>query len=227
MKSSFAVLLLSFFLIPVFAQESLEPVTVPEETMQKLRIHTFKPIVPPDAETLTPATVALRATINQAGGVENVEAVSGHPMLVRLASEAVKQWKYRRYEVNGIPRAVETTIHVEFTNESDPKTETPVPRAESPVLVTPDDVPAQLVYRAAPIYPPLARQARIQGTVMVRITISQLGEVRDVQLITGHPMLAPAAVDAIKKWRYLPYEVDGRTVEVETDVQVIFTLAGG
>ena len=225
MKSSFAVLLLSCTLIPAVAQESLEPITVPEETMQKLRIHTVRPIVPPDAETLIPGRVALNAIVNKAGDVESVEAVGGHPMLVQAASEAVKQWKYRRYEVNGISRAVETTIHVEFSNESNAGAE--ATDAVSPLLITPDDVPAQSIYRIAPTYPPLARQARIQGMVMLRITINTLGEVRDVRLVIGHPMLAPAAIDAFKKWRYMPYEVDGRTVEVETDVQVIFKLAGG
>lgn len=227
MKSSFAVLLLSCFLIPAFAQESLEPVSVPEETMQKLRIHTVRPVLPEESGTAIPGTVALSAIINKTGGIESVEAVSGHPTLVPAALHAVKQWRYRRYEVNGIPRAVETTIHVEFSNDSKASIETPVPRMESPVLVTPDEEPAQLVYRAAPTYPPLARQARIQGTVMVRITINQSGEVRDVQLVSGHPMLAPAAVDAIRKWRYVPYEIDGRTVEIQTDVQVIFRMAGG
>jgi len=92
--------------------------------------------------------------------------------------------------------------------------------------LTAEDIAAQVVSRVAPIYPPLARQARIQGTVILRIIINQSGEVRNTQLISGHPMLTPAAMEAVKKWRYIPYETDGSTVEVHV-VQVIFRLAGG
>jgi protein TonB len=138
----------------------------------------------------------------------------------------VKQWKYRPYEVNGIPRVVETMIRVEFPNASEGGTGRSAPRAESPVLVTAEDMRDRSVYKVAPVYPPLARQARIQGTVILRIIINKLGEVRDTQLVNGHPMLAPAAVAAVKKWRYIPYESDGETVEIQTDVQVIFRLPG-
>lgn len=146
-------------------------------------------------------------------------------MLVPAALEAVKQWKYRPYDVNGIPRVVETTIRVEFSRASEGGTGTSAP-AESPVLVTAEDMRDRLVYKVAPVYPPLARQARIQGTVILRIIINKVGEVRDTQLVNGHPMLAPAAVEAVKKWRYIPYESDGETLEVQTDVQVVFRLPG-
>src|SRR5271165_3911762 len=56
--------------------------------------------------------------------------------------------------------------------------------------------------RVDPIYPPLARQARIQGTVVLRVILSKTGEVEHVELISGHPMLAPAAIEAVKQWKY-------------------------
>src|SRR5215467_842887 len=83
----------------------------------------------------------------------------------------------------------------------------------------------QMLHRVAPIYPPLARQARIQGTVVLRIIINKSGDVQDVKLFSGHPMLATAAVEAVRQWKYQPYMVDGQTVDVETDIQVNFTLA--
>lgn len=225
MKHSFNFLLLACCLMPAVAQDSLDPIRIPEETTRKLRIHTVRPVLPAGSETLVPATVALDAVINKEGSVESLEILSGHPMLAPAAVEAARKWRYRRYELNGIPRAVETTIHVEFSSESDTGNDTSA-AVESPVFLTVDDVPAQTIYRVAPTYPPLARQARIQGTVTVRITINDVGEVRDTQLISGHPMLAPAALDAIKKWRYMPYEIEGRTVEIQTDVQVTFRLDG-
>ena len=222
MKWSFSVLLLSCCVMPVLAQDSQEPVRVPEEIMQKL--HTVKPVLSAEPGMRMRGTVVLSAIVNKSGGIESLQTVSGNPMLVPAALEAVKQWRYRPYEVNGIPRAVETTIRVEFPEASEEKSEAPA--AESPVLANAEDMRGRLIYRVAPIYPPLPRQARIQGVVIVRIIINKLGEVRDMRVVSGNPMLAPAAVDAIKKWRYIPYESGGRTAEIETEVQVIFTLAG-
>src|SRR3989441_11719014 len=84
-----------------------------------------------------------------------------------------------------------------------------------------------LVKRVQPPYPPLARQARIQGTVVLQAEISKTGDIQNLRLISGHPMLAPAAIEAVKQWKYKPYLLNGEPVEVETTVQVNFTLAGG
>jgi|SRR5579872_825586 protein TonB len=84
-----------------------------------------------------------------------------------------------------------------------------------------------LIRKVAPNYPPLARQARIQGSVILQAQISKEGTIQNLQLISGHPMLAPAAIEAVKQWRYRPYLLNGEPVEVETTIQVNFTLAGG
>jgi len=84
-----------------------------------------------------------------------------------------------------------------------------------------------LVRRVQPTYPPLARQARIQGVVVLQAQISKDGSIQNLQLISGHPMLAPAAIEAVKQWKYKPYLLNGEPVEVETQVQVNFTLSGG
>lgn len=84
-----------------------------------------------------------------------------------------------------------------------------------------------LIRKVAPNYPPLARQARIQGSVVLQAQISKEGTIQNLQLISGHPMLAPAAIEAVKQWRYRPYLLNGEPVEVETTIQVNFTLAGG
>jgi periplasmic protein TonB len=84
-----------------------------------------------------------------------------------------------------------------------------------------------LVRKVNPSYPPLARQARIQGTVILQAEISKDGNITNLQLISGHPMLAPAAIEAVKQWKYRPYLLNGEPVEVETTIQVNFTLSGG
>ncbi len=84
-----------------------------------------------------------------------------------------------------------------------------------------------LIRKVQPAYPPLARQARIQGQVLLQAQISKDGTIENLQLISGHPMLAPAAIEAVKQWRYKPYMLNGEPVAVDTQVVVNFTLSGG
>ena len=84
-----------------------------------------------------------------------------------------------------------------------------------------------LVRKVQPAYPPLARQARIQGQVLLRAQISKDGSIENLQLISGHPMLAPAAIEAVKQWKYRPYLLNGEPVEVDTTINVVFNLGGG
>ena len=84
-----------------------------------------------------------------------------------------------------------------------------------------------LIKKVQPPYPPLARQARIQGQVVLQAEISKDGSIQNLRLISGHPMLAPAAIEAVKQWKYKPYYLNGEPVEVETQITVIFSLSGG
>lgn len=84
-----------------------------------------------------------------------------------------------------------------------------------------------LVHRVQPDHPPLARQVRVQGQVILGAIISREGTIENLQVLSGHPMLIPAAVDAVRQWRYRPYVLNGEPVEVETRVTVNFVLSGG
>ena len=92
------------------------------------------------------------------------------------------------------------------------------------VRITESAESSLIVKKVDPVYPPLARQARIQGSVILQVEISKSGDVENVQLYRGHPMLATAAIDAVKQWKYKPYLLNGQAVEVETRVTVNFTL---
>jgi periplasmic protein TonB len=104
-----------------------------------------------------------------------------------------------------------------------------VPRVATPQRVRVSQGVSQglLIRKVNPTYPPLARQARIQGTVILRAVISKDGSIENLQLVSGHPMLAPAAIEAVRQWKYKPYLLNGEPVEVDTEVQVNFTLSGG
>ncbi len=84
-----------------------------------------------------------------------------------------------------------------------------------------------LIKKVTPTYPQLAKQARIQGAVVLQAEISKEGTIQNLQLISGHPMLAPAAIEAVKQWRYRPYLLNGEPVAVDTQVVVNFSLSGG
>jgi protein TonB len=84
-----------------------------------------------------------------------------------------------------------------------------------------------LTHQVKPTYPPLARQARIQGQVVLAAVISKNGSIENLRVMSGHPMLTQSALDAVRQWRYKPYILNGEPVEVETTITVNFTLSGG
>ena len=84
---------------------------------------------------------------------------------------------------------------------------------------------AKLTKKITPVYPPLAKQARIQGTVRMNVTIDKQGRVMNIELLSGHPLLAPAAVEAVQQWEYQPTLLNGNPVDILTVVDINFTLA--
>jgi periplasmic protein TonB len=87
-------------------------------------------------------------------------------------------------------------------------------------------VPAPtLVRRVAPSYPPMAKAGRVQGTVRFNAVIGRDGSVVQLALLEGHPMLVESALAAVKQWVYSPTVLNGVPVEVQTEVQVNFTLS--
>ncbi len=99
----------------------------------------------------------------------------------------------------------------------------PPPIAAKPVRIS-RIMEGNVVRRIEPMYPALARQARIQGTVVLSAVISREGTIQHLQAINGQPMLQQAAIEAVRQWRYRPYLLNGEPVEVETQITVNFTL---
>lgn len=83
-----------------------------------------------------------------------------------------------------------------------------------------------LIKRVPPDYPPIARRARVQGQVVLNAVIDKNGDIQDLTLVSGHPMLAPEALKAVKQWKYKPYLLNGDPVAVETQIIVSFSLNG-
>jgi len=83
---------------------------------------------------------------------------------------------------------------------------------------------ASLIYEVKPVYPPIARITRTQGTVVLEAVINKQGTIDTLRVLSGHPVLAQAALDAVKQWKYQPTILNGDPIEVLTTVTVMFTL---
>jgi protein TonB len=103
----------------------------------------------------------------------------------------------------------------------------PPPKAATPkrIRVGGQVEAAKLIYQPKPEYPPLAKMARIQGTVRLEAIISKDGTIQDLKVLSGHPLLVKSALEAVQRWRYQPTLLNGEPVEVVTEIDVNFTLA--
>lgn len=91
-------------------------------------------------------------------------------------------------------------------------------------IISPAIAAGNLLYKVTPDYPPIAKAARVGGTVVLRGIISTTGEISELSVVGGPPMLVSAALDAVRQWRYRPYLLNGEPVEIETTINVVFTL---
>ena len=116
-------------------------------------------------------------------------------------------------------------------NPNDSTKDNPLPnspcfaRSPNEQIVTQEEVKGKLIHKVGPKYPKTARRKGIQGTVVICATIGKDGTIKDVRAMSGPEELVPAALDAVKQWRYQPFELKGATVEVDTDIRVNFQLA--
>lgn len=103
----------------------------------------------------------------------------------------------------------------------------PPPKAATPkrIRVGGQVESAKLIFQPKPEYPPLAKMARIQGTVRLEAVISKDGTIQDLKVVSGHPLLVKSALEAVQRWRYQPTLLNGDPVEVVTEIDVNFTLA--
>ena len=251
--SPVAALLLSASLLPSAAQTppALHGVTpdtieVPERNLHPLAIAEADITVP---SVTAPSTHAIFVTVSYlvsiTGDVQDAVAVSGPAAYQQPATDGVKQWKYRPYTVDGDPRPVKSMVVIAFQNgvgkrievppppplpggviaggEMEPQVVGTAPQPTGPVRISSDKAAGMLIHKVDPEYPPEAI-ARIQGTVILHAVISKEGTIERLTVVSGPPMLTGAAIDAVRQWRYRPYLLHGEPVEVETTINVNFTI---
>jgi protein TonB len=104
----------------------------------------------------------------------------------------------------------------------------PVVKVETPKKIAISSGVAQgnLISQTRPVYPPIAKAARVSGTVVLQATISKSGTIENLRVMSGNAMLQSAAMDAVRSWRYKPYLLNNEPVEVDTTINVVFNLGG-
>lgn len=221
------------------------PDRVSDEAMQNLLIRKVSPIYPPLArQARIQGTVILKIVISKSGNVQSLQLVKGHPMLAPAAFEAVRQWKYQPYLSNGEPVEVETNVQVNFALAPRPTSDGigDAPGGLPPSAIgsfkttnaqsatgsgTPTRVRVAesimnglLIHRVDPVL--LDPGVHVQGSVALKAVIDKSGQVQNLQFVSGHPMLVPAAIEAAKQWKYQPFLLNGDPVEVETTMHFDF-----
>ena len=200
-----------YLLLVVYAQgqESPQARAVPGTAQAPRPIKYVPPEYPKAAKDQhIQGTVRFTVVIGKDGTVKNLELISGPPLLVKAASEAIKQWVYKPILINGQPEEVRSEVALDF-GQHDP---------QSGVQT------ATLIKHVAPIYPQLARERHIQGTVRFTGLIGKDGKVKNLELISGPSLLVNAAREAVKQWVYQPILNNGQPEEVKNEIAVDFSM---
>lgn len=178
--------------------------------------------------------VNLIVTIGTDGRVTDVGGVQGPPLLTRSAADAVRQWVFAPVLRNGNPIVARTRVTVPFRIEGEAalpaapaaQATEPQPTMPSRIRVGGNVQRVKLLSAVDAVYPQAARDAGIEGTVLLQVVIDKEGKVESTQVLDGHPLLAAEAQQAVMQWVYSPTLLNGIPVEVATTVSVPFPAPG-
>jgi TonB family protein len=215
------VLLIMLFMAHGMGMAAAEgPLALDEKAERPKLVKRVNPVYPPEAvEQKIQGRILVEAVTSTEGKVIKVDIIPQEPrqpLLEAAALEAVKQWEYEPFLVEGKPKEVKFTVVITFRLNGDAKVEKIAP-VERPKLVN----------RVAPVYPPEALKEKIQGLVKLEVHIDETGAVSQVIPDPEHqadPLLAEAAMAAVRQWRYEPYLKDGKARPAAFKVMVTFRL---
>ena len=159
--------------------------------------------------------VTFRALIGCDGHVRAVTIVSGPEVLRQATVDAVKQWVYRPYLIDGRPVAVEVTEGISMNFGADILYEAVSPGR---VRVSSGVMAGRVVYKEAPVLPPLPAHSKLSGGTVLHAVIGRDGRVTELTSVSGPEPIRASVMDAVRQWRYEPFLVDGKPVEVETTI---------
>lgn len=160
--------------------------------------------------------VIINATTDVKGRVVDTQVVEGPQELRQAAQEAIKQWQYEPYVLDGVAKPVKFTVILKFNLDKKKK-------SQKPISLSTDQKPT-LIKSPRPKYPEKALKAGIQGSVVIEATTDTKGHVVQAKVIEGHPMLNMAALETIKQWQYEVYYLEGEPTPVTFTVVIKFSL---
>jgi TonB family protein len=202
-----------------YAQESggqeIIHIRLSQDIANELLIHRVEPAYPEEARIKgITGTVIVYVVIARDGSATRVAVMRGDPLFRDAAVDAVKQWKYRPYVLNGEPIPVETSVTLHFGPKETPTS----------IKLRVSDFECNPLHKVNPEYPPEAKAKRIQGDVILKVTIDPEGNVTGPTPVTGDPLLVEAAVKAVQQWKCKPYLLNGKPVAVETTIKIMFHM---
>ena len=225
------------------------PVRVSAAVVAGMALSKPDPVYPAEAKAAhVQGAVILHAIISKQGAIEKLEVISGNGMLVNSARDAVSQWTYKPYLLNGQPVEVETSITVNYTFGDSTNVVGPVPPADEAsngVRQVGGGVTGPVViYQPEPEFTKEAKKAKVQGVVTVSLVVDEHGQPQNVHIVRGmgigpdgrpDPKLKKAArkaadgmnqsaVDAVKQYKFKPAMENGRPVAVYLNVEVNFEI---
>lgn len=170
-----------------------------------------------------------------------VECMNCSSVLGIAAAAAVQKWEYQPTTLDGKPIRVSSWVAVRFRFDGEPSIEVltksesstpavkppgPPPRVATPrrIRISSGVAEGSLISKVDPEYPAMAKVAHVQGDVVIQCIINHRGEIAEARVLSGHPLFAQPALDAVKQWKYRPYLLNGEPVEVETTVTVRFHM---
>ncbi len=217
-------------------------ITVGGRVQERMLVEQVAPKYPPLAkQARISGTVRFTALIGKDGYVESLTLVSGHPLLVGAAKEAVERWRYKPTLLNGEPVEVVTQIDVNFTLQGEPPPGN-IAGEVGGVLVgvaggVVGGVPGGAYrigggvtapvpeYKVEPHYSQEARDARLEGTVLLAVVIDPAGRPQDVRVLRPLGLgLDEKAVEAVSQWRFKPGMKEGQPVPVQANIEINFRI---
>ena len=233
---------------PSLTPAATDSSTSPGDSTRLVIISAPKPSYPMGAANKgVQGKVWIHLLISETGDVESTDIISGDPDLARAAQQAMKKWKFKPYIRNGKPVKVSTKMPFDFAFQNEITDSAVPPDSSANASASPTEAtrtsgegssgnPPQklrvssgvaeglVLHKVNPISPFEARQAHIQGEVILQATIGKDGLIHNLKAVRGHPVLVEAAKGAVEQWRYRPYVFNGNPVEVETTIKVVFHL---
>ncbi len=184
-----------------------------------------KPVYPETARQAgVEGVVILEAKTDEQGNVVDARVLRSIPLLDAAAIDAVKQWKYEPMTIDGKPHKVLFTVTVRFQLDEKSPDKAIEGFAKGAVKVEKDIKPPRLVKEVPPVYPEIARQSGVEGTVILSVRTGRDGKVENVMVVRSVPLLDQAAIDAVRQWIYEPFVIDGKPASAVFTVTVRFQL---